>query len=107
MQGQQASAADLLMAQFLAWVEGGGHSYAEAMEAWRSSCPRLSIWEDAIGDGLIRIDGTGAPRMAEARVVLTQQGRARLGGAAGPGGHAPSGTTAPQRAAAALVAGPA
>ena len=104
MQGQQASAADLLMAQFLAWVEGGAHSYAEAMEAWRSSCPRLSIWEDAIGDGLIRIDGTGAPRMAEARVVLTQQGRARLGG---PVDHAPSGTTAPQRAGAALVAGPA
>ena len=107
MQGQPASAADLLMAQFLAWVEGGAHSYAEAMEAWRSSCPRLSIWEDAIGDGLIRIDGTGARRMAEALVVLTQQGRARLAGAGGPGDHAPSDTTAPQRAGAALVAGPA
>jgi hypothetical protein len=101
MQGQPASAADLLMAQFLAWVAGGAHSYAEAMEAWRSSCPRLSIWEDAIGDGLIRIDGSGARRMAEARVVLTPQGRARLGGVGGPGDP-----TAPQPAGAALASCP-
>jgi hypothetical protein len=25
------------------------------MEVWRTSCPRLSIWEDALGDGLVRV----------------------------------------------------
>jgi hypothetical protein len=25
------------------------------MEAWKSSCPRLTVWEDAIADGLVRI----------------------------------------------------
>ena len=36
-----------LTEQFLAWVADRPRTYAEAMEAWRSSCPRLSIWEDA------------------------------------------------------------
>jgi hypothetical protein len=24
------------------------------MDAWRTSCPRLSVWEDAVADGLVR-----------------------------------------------------
>jgi hypothetical protein len=39
------------------------------MEAWRTSCPRLSIWEDACIDGLIDHEpGTG-------RVILSIAGR--------------------------------
>ena len=33
---------------------------SEVMEAWKTSCPRLTIWEDAIDQGLVqrcRIDG--------------------------------------------------
>lgn len=75
-----SGAADLLMRQFLAWVAERPRSYAEAMEAWRSSCPRLSVWEDALGDGLVRLDsqaaGCGAGGM---RVALTDRGRDRLG----------------------------
>jgi hypothetical protein len=26
------------------------------MEAWKSSCPRLTVWEDALADGLVRVD---------------------------------------------------
>jgi hypothetical protein len=66
-----------LTLQFLAWVADGPRTYAEAMEAWRSTCPRLSIWEDAILDGLVAFDG-GATRN-QSRVVLTAKGRARLG----------------------------
>jgi hypothetical protein len=40
------------------------------------SCPHLSIWEDAIADGLIRFENAGgAP---PARLALTPAGRARL-----------------------------
>jgi hypothetical protein len=70
----------LNMRQFLAWVAGGQRSYAEAMEAWRTSCPRLSEWEDALGQGLIRMEGAGAA--AQSRVVLTSAGRAALNGGA-------------------------
>ena len=31
-----------LTEQFLAWVADRPRTYAEAMEAWRSTCPRLS-----------------------------------------------------------------
>ncbi|MCC7047982.1 MAG: hypothetical protein IT562_14820 [Alphaproteobacteria bacterium] len=70
----------LNMRQFLAWIEGGERSYAEAMEAWRTSCPRLSEWEDALGQGLIRMDNAGVPRAVQSRVVLTPLGRAALNG---------------------------
>ena len=69
------TAAAALTQQFLAWVEEAPRSYADA-EAWRRSCPHLSIWEDAIADGLIRFEnGRG---MQGSRLVLTPRGRALL-----------------------------
>ena len=46
------------------------------MEAWHSTCPRMPIWEDAVRDGLVRIENGGA--MKSSRVVLTARGKARL-----------------------------
>src|SRR3954465_8144733 len=68
-------AAQALTQQFLAWVAEAPRSYADA-EAWRRSCPHLSIWEDAISDGLVRYDGGSS--LQEARLVLTPRGRAQL-----------------------------
>ena len=68
--------AHALTLQFLAWVAEGGRTYAQAMEAWRSTCPRLSIWEDAILEGLITFDG--ARTRNQSRVALTSKGRAWL-----------------------------
>ena len=68
-------AAPALTQQFLAWVEEAPRSYADA-EAWRRSCPHLSIWEDAISEGLVRFEnGAG---MRESRLILTPRGHARL-----------------------------
>ena len=66
-----------LTEQFLTWVADRPRSYAEAMEAWRSTCPRLSIWEDALGDDLVRLE-PGAGGLSAARVVLTPRGQALL-----------------------------
>jgi hypothetical protein len=66
-----------LSRDFLAWVACGNRSYAEAMEAWRTSCPRFTIWEDAIGDGLIRVEN-GGTTPNDATVSLTPRGRALL-----------------------------
>ncbi|HEX4556560.1 MAG TPA: hypothetical protein VH249_21400 [Xanthobacteraceae bacterium] len=65
-----------LTLQFLAWVAERPRTYADAMDAWRSTCPRLSIWEDAILDGLVEFDGAGTRN--QSRVVLTRRGHARL-----------------------------
>ncbi len=62
-----------LTAQFLAWLAEAPRSYVDVMEAWRTSCPRLSVWEDATIAGYVRLDG-GERTM----VVLTEAGRARL-----------------------------
>ena len=63
----QAAAAALTQ-QFLAWVDEAPRSYADA-EAWRRSCPHLSIWEDAISDGLVRFENGSS--MQQSRLVLT------------------------------------
>jgi hypothetical protein len=70
-----------LTRDFLAWVARRPRSYAEAMEAWRTSCPRFTIWEDALGDGLVRVENGAGTRLSEARVVLTSRGRTILDGA--------------------------
>ncbi len=71
------TAAHALTQQFLAWVAEAPRSYADA-EAWRRSCPHLSVWEDSIADGLIRFENGGG--MQGSRLVLTKQGRVRLNG---------------------------
>jgi hypothetical protein len=63
---------------FVQWVARKPRTYAETMQAWRSSCPRLTVWEDALADGLVRLDyGAGVPIDATA-VVLTCRGVAVL-----------------------------
>ena len=42
-----------LRLQLLEWIAEHPRRYDEALEAWRTTCPRLSIWEDACIDGLI------------------------------------------------------
>ena len=42
-----------LTLQLLEWIADHPRRYDDALEAWRTTCPRLSIWEDACIDGLI------------------------------------------------------
>ena len=44
-----------LTRDLLAWIAAAPRTYRETMEVWRTSCPRLSIWEDAVGDGLVQV----------------------------------------------------
>jgi hypothetical protein len=71
------TAAHALTQQFLAWVAEAPRSYADA-EAWRRSCPHLSIWEDAISDGLVRFQNGSS--MQQSLLVLTARGRELLNG---------------------------
>jgi hypothetical protein len=67
-----------LTVQFLSWVAAGPRTYADAMDAWRTSCPRLTIWEDAVEDRLVRVERAGGGTMKQARVTLTAKGKAVL-----------------------------
>lgn len=46
-------AVDSLVLDLVEWVGPEGRPYAEVMEAWRTSCPRLPIWEEANSRGLL------------------------------------------------------
>jgi hypothetical protein len=68
-----------LTIQMLAWLATRPRTYGETMEAWRTSCPRLSIWEDALADRLIVVGRTGAQGGQSRSVVeLTSEGRTVL-----------------------------
>ncbi|MGD9881755.1 hypothetical protein [Reyranella sp.] len=60
------------MVQFLEWIADRPRTRSDVMEAWRSSCPRFPVWEDALADGLIRQYGG---ETGERRVELTERGR--------------------------------
>ena len=48
-----------LTQQLLEWISEKPRTYAEVLDAWRTTCPRLSIWEDACIDDLIKYDPEG------------------------------------------------
>jgi D-3-phosphoglycerate dehydrogenase len=62
---------DNLILDLLEWIGPGERPYAETMDAWRTSCPRLPVWEDATDLGFIeRRREPGRP----ARVAVSPSG---------------------------------
>jgi len=65
---------EALILDLLEWVTKRDRSYEEVMDAWRTSCPKLSVWEEANDRGLvIREDVNG-----RCVVRITSSGRALL-----------------------------
>jgi hypothetical protein len=64
-----------LTLELLNWVAERPRTYAETMAAWRTSCPRMPIWEDAGSDHLLKLMGGDGDSNA-ARVCLTPLGHA-------------------------------
>ena len=63
------------MLEFLRWIDARRRTYGEAIDAWRSNCPREPVWDDAVIGGLVQIVQNGN---AVSEVVLTERGRAML-----------------------------
>ncbi len=62
---------EALLSDLLHWLETRERPYSEVMEAWRTSCPRLPVWEEATDRGLVSRTRVGG----ELLVGLTQAGR--------------------------------
>jgi len=67
-----------LILDLLEWVARKERTYQETLDAWRTSCPRLPVWEDANDRGLvetasangrlvIKLTATGAALLREKR----------------------------------------
>lgn len=67
---------DALILDLLDWIGPKPRPYAEAIEAWRTSCPRLPVWEEAGARGLLERQVTAG---GEAMVSVTSLGRDLLG----------------------------
>ena len=65
-----------LTLQFLDWIAEKPRTYGDVIDAWRTSCPRLPIWKEAIANGLVR--RTNGASMREAKVDITDKGRQAL-----------------------------
>ena len=44
---------DTLVLDLIEWIGPEPRPYAEVLDAWRTSCPRLPVWEDATDQGFI------------------------------------------------------
>jgi hypothetical protein len=65
---------DAQILELLMWISREPRTYPEAIEVWKTNCPRHSLWEDALGDGLIQVVRNGS----ESEVALTAAGEAAL-----------------------------
>lgn len=63
---------DPLIRDLLVWIAREPRTVAEALDAWRTSCPRLSVWEDAFDRGYLQ---RAWREDVGAIVLLTEAGR--------------------------------
>ena len=70
---------EALILDLVEWLAGGERGYEEVMAAWRTSCPKLPVWEDANDRGLVvrlEVDGRSVVRATAAGLaLLARQGR--------------------------------
>jgi D-3-phosphoglycerate dehydrogenase len=65
---------DALILDLLAWLAIRDRNYDEVMDAWRTSCPKLPVWEEANDRGLVeRVEASG-----RSIVRISSSGRALL-----------------------------
>lgn len=70
-----ASAPEALVLDLVEWVAKEPRAYSEVLDTWRTSCPRLTVWEDALERGLVERTVAGASGIL---VVATARGRELL-----------------------------
>jgi hypothetical protein len=54
--GMVDTVVEALIRDLLAWLAKGERDYGEVMDAWRTLCPKLPVWEDANDLGLIALE---------------------------------------------------
>jgi len=68
-----ADTVEALILDLLEWLAARDRTYEEVMDAWRTSCPRLPVWEDANDRGLIQqeeVNGRCVVRVTPAGLAL-------------------------------------
>jgi hypothetical protein len=63
---------EALILDLLDWLAQRDRTYEEVMDAWRTSCPKLPVWEDANDRGLVA-NQDGFVRITSAGLTLLKQ----------------------------------
>jgi hypothetical protein len=66
-----------LILDLIEWLNRRERSYRETMDAWRTSCPRLTIWEDANERGFVETE-SATVRATAAGLAFLEEKRAGL-----------------------------
>ncbi len=74
VQREEKGTVEPLILDLLEWIAREERSYADTMDAWRTSCPRLPVWEEANLRGLV----ARVLRRGHAVVEVTAAGQALL-----------------------------
>ena len=72
------SSVETLILDLLEWINREERTYAEVMDAWRTSCPRFPIWEEASDRGLVTrtvCDKRRIVRVTSVGVTLLEKSR--------------------------------
>lgn len=64
-----------LVLDLVEWIAKEPRLYSDVLEAWRTSCPRLAVWEEAVDQGYVARDPFDGRR---AMVRVTSSGRTFL-----------------------------
>ena len=79
MTEEEARTIEPLVLDLLTWLASEPKPYAEVMEGWRTSCPRLPVWESALDRQLVerqRCNGVAMVAVSDpGRIALRQSGR--------------------------------
>jgi hypothetical protein len=65
---------DALVVDLLDWIGPRARPYAEVIDAWRTSCPRLPVWEEANARGYLEQQRSASGML----VSVSARGRAAL-----------------------------
>jgi len=71
-----ADTVEALILDLLDWLMVRDRTYEETMEAWRTSCPRLPVWEDAHDRGLVtreEVNGKCVVRVSSSGLALLRR----------------------------------
>jgi hypothetical protein len=77
-----ADTTDPLVLDLVEWIAREPRQYSEVIATWRTSCPRLTIWEDAVDRGYVAREavaglGVVVTATADGEKLLRDNGRAR------------------------------
>ncbi len=69
---------DALIVDLLLWLSTRERTYPETIDAWRTSCPKLTVWEDANDRKLVateQVNGRELVRITPAGFAFLEQQR--------------------------------